>query len=89
MSETQAIAHINNTHLKDLTDGMSISCEDMEEVEWKWSKRQTREFIQLWKRSVPLVEMSEVLERSHLDCLFKSFDLIYKEKISPRNWKIW
>lgn len=84
-----AIGHLQKMHLKDLTEGMTISLEDMDELEWKWSREQTEEFIQMWNLQMPLKEIAVELERSELDCLFKAIDLIYRESVKPREWKIW
>jgi hypothetical protein len=88
-SEQKAIGKIEAFYLRNQRRNIYTALEEVEDIDFFWSRDEINEFDFWWKKDKPLTEIAEELERSETAIFLLALDRLAKGKINPRNWKIW
>lgn len=87
--DKMAAGHIENYYLRLKRNVIYTALEDIEETEWFWSPSEIKEFDWLWNKDKPITEIADEMGRSAVAVLMLALDRIHKERIKPREWRIW
>jgi hypothetical protein len=88
-SEQKAIGKIEALYLRNQRRNIYTSLEDVEDIDFFWSRTEIHEFDFWWEKDKPLTEIAEEMERSETAVFLLALDRLAKGTIKPRNWKIW
>jgi hypothetical protein len=89
-SEQKAIGKIEALYLRNQRRNIYTALEEVEDIDFFWSRTEIHEFDFWWKQDKPLTEIAEEMERTETAVLLLALDRVMKGKIKPRNgWKIW
>jgi hypothetical protein len=88
-SEKSAITKMERYYLRHKRPVIYTALENIEDTEWFWSRKEIRKFDRLWNQDMPIRDIAKELRRTEMAVFLLSLDRLFKEKIKPRNWKIW
>lgn len=87
--EKMTAGKIESYYLKLKRNSIYTSLEDIQDTEWFWSPSEIKEFDWFWKQEKPIQEIAKELGRSEVAVFLLALDRMYKERITPRDWRIW
>jgi hypothetical protein len=89
ISELMTIGKIESHYLRFRRNYIYTALEEVDGADFFWSRDEVKEFEFWWKKDKPITEIAEEMERTETAVLLLALDRLSKERIKPRNWRIW
>lgn len=89
IQENRTVGRMEQYYFKNKRNNIYIALEDVEDVDFYWSRKETEKFDKAWEKDTPIKEIATEMRRSEIAVFLLSLDRILKGKVKPRDWKMW